>query len=199
VLAVHALIAAAGDPQTTPAQARAIDTAYLSISALSTMLDSIIDYEHDLDTGRPWYLQRYEDRSLLAYQLTHVARDAARQASTLPNPAHHIMTLVGVVAYYTSASSHSDEFVQPLITHIQRELQPLITPTLAVMRAWRIAKRLHSRYNPAATRGPESLIGLDRPGSGPSRPATAQGRSEPAARSTRRHRPVTHESARRRT
>ncbi len=143
VLALHALIAAAADPRTTPGQAVEIDTAYLSISALSTMLDSLIDYAHDLDTGRPWYLQRYEDRSLLADQLTHVTRVAAGQARTLPHAAHHIMTLVGVVAYYTSAPSASDDIAQPLIAHIQRELRPLITPTLAVMHAWRIAKRLH--------------------------------------------------------
>jgi hypothetical protein len=141
VLAVHALIAAAADQRTTPKQATAIDTAYLSISALSTMLDSLIDYEHDISTGRPWYLQRYEDHNLLAHQLTNVARHAATQARTLPNAAHHTMTLVGVVAYYTSAPAANGKLAQPLVAHIHRELRPLITPTLAVMRAWRLAKR----------------------------------------------------------
>ena len=145
VLAVHALIAAAADPRTTPEQARAIDTAYLSISALSTMLDSLIDYEHDLATGAPRYLDHFEDHAVLAEQLTHVAAEAGRQARALPNAAHHIMTLTGVVAYYTSAPGARNEIARPLVTHIQRELRPLITPTLAVMRAWRSTKQLH-RY-----------------------------------------------------
>jgi tetraprenyl-beta-curcumene synthase len=143
VLAVHALIAAAADPRTTPEQARAIDTAYLSISALSTMLDSLIDYQHDLATGTPRYLDHFEDHAALAEQLTHVATEAGRQARALPNAAHHIMTLTGVVAYYTSAPGARSEIAQPLVTRIQRELRPLITPTLAVMRVWRSAKQLH--------------------------------------------------------
>jgi tetraprenyl-beta-curcumene synthase len=142
VLAVHALIAAAANPNTTAAQATAIDTAYLSISALSTMLDSLIDYAHDAHTGAPWYLQHYENRALLAPQLAYVARHAATQARSLPNAAHHTMTMIGVVAYYTSAPTAADEQVRPLVVHIHRELKPLITPTLTVMRTWRLAKRL---------------------------------------------------------
>ncbi len=142
VLAVHALIAAAADQRTTPEQATAIDTTYLSISALSTILDSLIDHEHDVSTGRPWYLQYHQDHDLLARQLTDVARHAATQARTLHDGAHHIMTLVGVVAYYTSAPTATGKLARPLIAHIHRELRPLIAPTLAVMRAWRIAKQL---------------------------------------------------------
>jgi len=142
VLAVHALIAAAADRRTTPEQAIAIDATYLSISALSTMLDSLIDYERDLSAGTPWYLQHYADHGLLARPLTDVARQAAANARRLPNEAHHVMTLVGVVAYYTSAPAAGGEHAMPLVRYIHRELKPLITPTLAVMRAWRLAKRL---------------------------------------------------------
>jgi tetraprenyl-beta-curcumene synthase len=142
VLAVHALIAAAADYRTTSEQAAAIDAAYLSISALSTMLDSLIDHELDLHTGTPWYLQHYEEHRLREHQLSSVARGAVLQAQTLPNSGHHVMTLVGVVAYYTSAPTATDERARHLVTHIQHELQPLMTPTLAVMRTWRTAKKL---------------------------------------------------------
>lgn len=147
VLAVHALIAAAADQNTTTAQAGAIDTAYLSISALSTMLDSLIDYAHDTSTGTPWYLQHYENRDRLAPQLAYVARRAATQVRSLPNAAHHTMTMIGVVAYYTSAPTATDEPVQSLVAHIQRELKPLITPTITVMRTWRLVKRLRSQWH----------------------------------------------------
>jgi tetraprenyl-beta-curcumene synthase len=124
VLAVHALIAAATDQHTTPEQATAIDTAYLSISALSTMLDSLIDCAHDASTDRPWYLQHYKNRALLTRQLTHVTRHAATQARALPNAAHHTMTLVGVAAYYTSAPTATDEPARPLITYPPRAQAP---------------------------------------------------------------------------
>lgn len=159
VLAVHALIAAAADEHITPAQAAAIDEAYLSVSALSTMLDSLIDYEHDVEKATPWYLESYESHHLLAPALAQVARNAVGRARTLPHRAHHVMTVVGVVAYYTSASRARDAEVWPLFSQVHRELRPLIVPTLAVMRAWRVAKRIRRRSRsrhrcPAANRKP---------------------------------------------
>jgi tetraprenyl-beta-curcumene synthase len=44
VLALHALIAAAADPHTTPEQAQAIDTAYLFTGAMVTLLDGVVDH-----------------------------------------------------------------------------------------------------------------------------------------------------------
>jgi len=55
------------------------------------------------------------------------------------------MTLTGVAAYYTSAPSATSELARPVTSRIQRELRPLITPTLAVMRTWRVAKRVRAR------------------------------------------------------
>lgn len=145
VLAVHALIAAGADQNVTEGQAAATDEAYLSISALSTMLDSVIDYERDLSGGEPWCLSGYEDRGLLADRLAEVAGQAVEQVRALPHSAHHLMTLVGVVAYYTSAPEAHSESARPLVARLHRELRPLITPTLAVMLAWRRAKRMRAR------------------------------------------------------
>lgn len=157
VLAVHALIAAAADPRTTPEQAAAVDTVYLSIAVLSTMLDSLIDYEHDLNTSEQGYIRYYQDSDLLAHRLVSVINHAATQARSLPNGPHHIMTLVGVVAYYTSAPTATSQFAAPVTARIHQELKPLITPTLAVMRTWRLAKRLRERRHgssPAVGDGP---------------------------------------------
>lgn len=52
------------------------------------------------------------------------------------------MTLSGVVAYYTSALEHSDDSSKAIVAPLQRELKPMITPTLAFMRAWRLGQRL---------------------------------------------------------
>jgi tetraprenyl-beta-curcumene synthase len=141
-LALHALIAAAADPRTSPEQALAIDEIYLSICALTTLLDSLIDYEQDMRSmGRPGYIRFYEDRDALARGLWSVMHRVGARVRDAPNGAYHLMTLVGVVAYYASAPTASSEFARPVTKQIRRELRPLITPTLAVMRAWRITAR----------------------------------------------------------
>ena len=56
------------------------------------------------------------------------------------------MTLVGVVAYYTSVPAASSAFARPLIAPVRAELAPLIMPTLTIMRGWRAAKRVRRRF-----------------------------------------------------
>ncbi len=146
VLAVHALIVAASDRRTTYEQALEIDRIYLSISVLPTILDSLIDHEADARTGRPGYVQHYDDRGVLARRLASVIDDAVSRSRSAPNGAHHVMTLVGVVAYYISAPSAKSEFARPVTEHISGQLRPLLTPALAMMRGWRAAKRLRARW-----------------------------------------------------
>jgi tetraprenyl-beta-curcumene synthase len=141
VLAIHALIAAAADCSTTRDDAREIEAAYLSICVLITVLDSLVDYDEDVRSGEPGFIRFYEDRGLIAATLESVAGRAVRQAAALRDGAHHVMTLAGVVAYYTSAPGASGELARPVAARLQQELKPLIYPTLAVMRAWRLAKR----------------------------------------------------------
>jgi tetraprenyl-beta-curcumene synthase len=151
VLAVHALIALAGDERTTAGHAAPIDEVYLALGVLSTMLDSVVDYEQDAANGTLAYINHYDDRSVLGARLVEVARGAARRARDAPAGAHHLMTMAGVAAYYTSAPSATSELAWPVTSRIQSELRPLITPTLAVMRAWRLAKRLRARSGTTLT------------------------------------------------
>ncbi len=141
-LALHALTAAAADPQTSHEQALTVDELYLSVCAVTTLLDGLVDYEQDMrSTGRPGYIRYYEDNDALAQGLRSLVRGAASVARNIPHGAYHLMTLVGVVAYYVSGPTASSEFAQNVTGQIHRELKPLITPTLAIMRAWRIAKQ----------------------------------------------------------
>jgi tetraprenyl-beta-curcumene synthase len=141
VLSIHALIAAAADPTTTRTDAVSIDSAYLSIGAL-TMLDSVVDHEQDLATGQPGYLQYYSDPELLSDRLARLARDSAVGVRTLPHAAHHLMMRAGVAAYYLSSPGADSDFARRLTGRVHDELRPLITPTLALMRGWRAAKRV---------------------------------------------------------
>jgi hypothetical protein len=147
VLVLHALIASAADARTTSAQAEAIASAYLSTCVLLTLLDGLVDHEQDQGHGepdQPGYLSLYEDRQELSEVLVQGAQRAATQARELPHGAHHAMTLVGVVAYYTSAPGAKSDFAKPLAARLQEQLAPLIVPTLALMRIWRLAKGMRS-------------------------------------------------------
>jgi len=139
---VHTLIAAAADLHTTPEDAARLAEAYLSVCVVLTLLDSVIDQRQDERAGQAGYISLYEDRALLAQTLAQNAKRAADQARALPNGAHHVLMLVGVVAYYTSAPEARTDLVRPLVGPLQRSLAPLISLPLAFMRAWRLLRRL---------------------------------------------------------
>jgi tetraprenyl-beta-curcumene synthase len=144
VVAVHALIALAADEHSTPRQARELDDVYLSLCVLTTVLDHLVDYERDQLTGEPSYIDLYDSRDQLADEVTRVSRRVMDRARAIPNGPHHMMILAGVVAYYTSQPSAMGDFARPVTEHARDQLRPLITPTLATMRAWRLAKRLRA-------------------------------------------------------
>ncbi|HTB50100.1 MAG TPA: DUF2600 family protein [Solirubrobacteraceae bacterium] len=151
VLTLHALIAAAADPRTTPAQAQAIDTAYLFTGAMVTLLDGIIDRPSDLATGELSYAGLYEDPALLAQALARAAREASRLSAELPNGAHHLVTLTGAVAYWCSAPEARGEHAQLALAGLRRELRLLTFVPLLTMRAWRASRGARPRGCSAAT------------------------------------------------
>jgi tetraprenyl-beta-curcumene synthase len=165
VLVLHALIAAAADPRTTRAEADEIASAYLSTCVLLTLLDGLVDHDEDMrsvEADRPGYLSFYEGPEELSQHLIDAAQRAAAQTRALPNGPHHAITLVGVVAYYTSAPGARGELAAPIVERLQAELAPLISPTLALMRGWRLAKRMLARNRRAPRRGGLASF-LDKP------------------------------------
>jgi tetraprenyl-beta-curcumene synthase len=141
VLALHALIAAAADPRTTNDDAAKLAETYLLTGVLITALDSLVDYSRDVSAGEPGFVGLYKDRDELAVALSDACMRAAANAATIRNGPHHLMTLAGVVAYYTSGPGARSEIARPVVQQVQAQLRPLITPTLAVMRSWRLGKR----------------------------------------------------------
>jgi tetraprenyl-beta-curcumene synthase len=152
-LALHALTVAAADPRSSREQALVIDEIYLSVCALTTLLDGLIDYEQDMQSmGHPGYVRLYEDQDALAQGLRSVIDLATRSTRDAPNGAHHLMMLVGVAAYYASAPTASSAFARPVTEQVRQELRPLITPTLAIMRSWRGAKCARTAITSRASR-----------------------------------------------
>lgn len=154
VISIHALIAAGADRGTTRAQAARLETFHRSTCALATILDGLADRVHDerRDEAAIGYLRYFPDRDSLSTELTGIARRAADAAAGVPRAGHHLMTLAGVVAYYTSALGAAETSSRALVAPLHRELRPLIAPTLMFMRAWRCAKRLRERASPSSRR-----------------------------------------------
>jgi tetraprenyl-beta-curcumene synthase len=145
VLVVHALIVAAADARTGRAEAAQLSEAYLSVCVVLTLLDSLLDLEEDLREGRPGYLSVYDEPRLAVRALPALTRAAAAQTSELPEGAHHLAMLTGVVAYYLSAPGAAHKAsIRPIAGALRRRLAPQIFPALAVMRAWRLFRRLRS-------------------------------------------------------
>lgn len=144
VLVLHALIAAAADPGASSEDAARIANAYLSTCVVLTLLDGLVDHDQDKahdGLDGPGYLSLFEDQDELPDVLGQAARRAATQARGLPNGAHHVMILVGVVGYYGSAPGAQNALARPLVARVRQELAPLVSPMLAVVRAWRSARR----------------------------------------------------------
>jgi tetraprenyl-beta-curcumene synthase len=149
VLAVHALIAAASNRRTTYKQALELDEIYLSISVLPTILDSLIDNDVDTSSTRAGHFRYYEDRELLAQRVAGVITNVIDRSREAAYGAHHVMTLVGVLAYYSSAPAANTDLARSVTTDLGQQLQPLLAPAVAMMRTWRAAKHLRARWRSA--------------------------------------------------
>jgi tetraprenyl-beta-curcumene synthase len=160
VLAGHALIALAGDPAATSADAQRIADAYLTTCALTTLLDSLIDAEADAVTGGHAYLAYYDDDVDVAERLGLLAREAVAAASELPRAAHHLVTVAGAVAFYLSAPGADGERAVRLTAPVLEELHPLLDSTLAIFAVWRGAKRRHERRARGVRAAPERAAGV---------------------------------------
>jgi hypothetical protein len=157
VLSMHALIAAAANPATTPGEAQRIDFAYLAIGAVITTLDSLVDQAEDTARGEPGFIRLYEDPRELEEVLRSLTQEALARIHEAPNSAHHEMTLAGVVAFYLTHPDARSPNVRKIAGVLRAELGPTIWAALAVMSAWRGAKAAMRWARPCAQARAEDL------------------------------------------
>jgi tetraprenyl-beta-curcumene synthase len=157
-LALHALIAAAADPRTSSADARAIDDLYLPICALTTLLDGLVDYDQDLQQmGHPGYIRFYDNDETLALAIVNLIQQASTRAPKIQHTGHHLLTLSGILAYYSSAPT-ANTVGHTKLLRASGKLGVLGTPTHAILTVWRYAEQTrHERARaPGPTRQPEA-------------------------------------------
>lgn len=107
-LGIHALLATAADPAASEREATAIEAAYFPwITALNTLLDSVVDQPDDAITGRHSLVARYASPAEAADRLGALASRSRRLTRSLPRAEEHAVILAGMVSYYVSAPEAS--------------------------------------------------------------------------------------------
>jgi tetraprenyl-beta-curcumene synthase len=103
-VAAHALLALAGGPRATRAQAELVDGAYFpSIGALTVLLDDLVDRDADRAAGQHSYLRHYPTDAAAAGRIEAVVDLARRSLSPLPRSSLHRAILAGILAFYLSS------------------------------------------------------------------------------------------------
>ncbi len=137
VVGLHAVIGAASEERTSAAQAAALDRLYLSISAVTALLDSIVDRERDESTREAGFTSLYENQGALGEGLARAAREAIAETEKTPHGAFHLSMLAGIIGYYATAEGGQSEYARALIAQARGQLGPLVALSTAVWRKWR--------------------------------------------------------------
>jgi hypothetical protein len=144
-VAAHALIAAAADPGTTPADAAAIDGAYNPpIGALTVLLEDLVDLEEDRAGGEHSYVGYYESAGEAADRIASVASRAEALLAGLPRSPRHRAILAGVAAFYLSDAAAETPFARPIRVRLLATLGPGTRLLAGFMRARRLGERKRS-------------------------------------------------------
>ncbi|HEV7615594.1 MAG TPA: DUF2600 family protein [Solirubrobacterales bacterium] len=145
-VAAHALIAAAADPATSPAEAELIDAAYFPpIGALTVLLDDLIDRDEDARAGAHSYIAYYRDGGDAANRLDLLAQLAGAALAPLRHRHRHAAILAGVVGFYLSAEQAETPYARPARARLLGSAGPAVRPIVAVMRRRR--KRSEGEVN----------------------------------------------------
>ena len=134
-VAAHALIAAAADARTTPADAETIDAAYFPpIGALTVLLDDLVDRDEDLATGAHNYTVYYRDGEEAATRLALLAGRARSATVPLRDRGRHRAILAGVAGFYLAAPGERHGYREPATEALLRALGPSVRLIAAFMR-----------------------------------------------------------------
>ncbi len=133
-LSLHALFAAAACA-TTRAEAEDIDAAYSPpICTISALLDSLIDYPHDVLGTNHSFVGHYDTCSQAAERFAAITVEARVLLSTLRHHFRHTVILAGIASFYLSAPEARTDFAGPVATRTLDCLGATSAPILAVMR-----------------------------------------------------------------
>ncbi len=142
-LAVLALLAAAADPATSPASVELTRACYFPwIEALSTLLDSLADREHDEAAGEMSFVSQYPSDAAMTSRLQELTVRALAGARGLPNAECHVVLVAGMIALHLSDRSAWLPASQPTTNAVLDSARTIVMPVLlAILSVWRLARR----------------------------------------------------------
>jgi tetraprenyl-beta-curcumene synthase len=142
-LAVHALIAAAADPQLAAAEVLAIDRAYFPwIGSLHSLLDSLVDRREDAEHDQRSLLGHYPTPTAAAIGLTSLALRARSATEDLPHRHAHEAVLTAMCSYYLSAPQCYTAEAQTITRSLTRALGVPLHVAIMMFRVRRLAATL---------------------------------------------------------
>jgi tetraprenyl-beta-curcumene synthase len=148
-LAVFALIAAAGQPRLSAAETAALEGAYFPwIGALHVLLDSLVDYGADVESGHHSLVEHYASVEEAGARLSAIAARAMQATELVPASIQHAMILAAMTSFYLSAPLAWTPGASAVSRQILDAVGILASPTMVVLRARRAARRLLSAMAP---------------------------------------------------
>jgi tetraprenyl-beta-curcumene synthase len=147
-LAVHALIAAAADPDVRQQDVEAIEAAYVPwICALHSLLDSLVDVAEDEQAGQRNLLSYHASAGQAAVAMKILAQHATDATRGLPNELQHRVILNAMIGYYLSSPGADTPYARVIAESVAGAVGPLLSPALGLFRMRRaVARVAHGGY-----------------------------------------------------
>lgn len=139
-LAVHVLLGLATDRATTPERARQAELSYcVSLGALNTLLESLVDLPQDLRSGDHSLVSYYPTPADAAARIQLLALQTRRDAERMPRGDRHVVILAGMVGFYLSCDEAWEPHARDTAAGTLAAIGP---PTLALTRVLRVRRAL---------------------------------------------------------
>jgi len=133
-LALLALLAAAADPATGHDDADRIAAAYWPhICVMSTLFDSLVDYERDMRSGNFSFISHYSDAREARDGLACATQRSLAAVKLLRRSPTHTMIVCGVAGYY-AAHATSDTLAAEVAPDVVAQLGRAATPIVLALR-----------------------------------------------------------------
>jgi len=154
-IAILALLAAAADPLMTRRDIVALASAYWPhLCVMSTMLDSLADYERDRVSGEFSFVSHYPDARAARDGLIRATQRSLAAVKPLRRSHAHTMIVCGIAGYY-AAQATSDTLAAEVAPDVIAQLGRAATPI--VLALYINAERFTDSHRPFSVADDESL------------------------------------------
>ena len=141
-LSVHALIAAAAEPGVSR-DLDVLERAYFpDLSALHSLLDSLVDRVEDEHDGQRSFLDYYPSSAIAALSLGSLARSAKVALGLAPDRSRHVVIAGAMASYYLSAPACETHEGSGVSSALKGALGAPLSVAVAVFKAKRLGSSL---------------------------------------------------------